>query len=58
MLQLYMFLLEMPQVPYIFGHGDLRSVRKACLVTLVAQQKQQFDLGKNNWLNHQYYANS
>ena len=25
---------------------------------MVAQQKQQFDLGKNVNLNHQYYANS
>ncbi|KAL1828042.1 hypothetical protein ACET3Z_006454 [Daucus carota] len=41
-----------------FGHGDLQSLQKAYLATLVAQQKPQFDLGKNGRLNHQYYANS
>lgn len=40
-----------------FGHGDLQSLQKAYLATLVAQQKQQYDLSKTGRLNHQYYAN-
>lgn len=40
-----------------FGLGDLQSLQKAYLATLVAQQKQQYDMGKAGRLNHQYYAN-